>query len=73
MKKHPVIEFLLDFFHFFFGGERCGARDRIAMRIVARHGKIQEYKKARRENMRVLEVLDRWGLAEEEEIQKYYD
>lgn len=55
------------------GGQRCGVQDRIGMKIAARHGKIQEYKKARRENMRVLEVLDGWGLADEEEIQKYYD
>ena len=73
MKKHPVIEFLLDLFHFFFGGERCGVQDRIGMKIAARHGKIQEYKKARRQNMRALEVLDGWGLADEEEIKKYYD
>lgn len=51
----------------------CGARDRIAMKIAARHGKIQEYKKARRQNMRALKVLDGWGLADEEEIKKYYD
>ena len=71
--KNPVMQLLLDLFHFFFGGERCGVQDRIGMKIAVRHGKTEEYKKARRQNMRTLVVLDRWGLADEEEIQKFYD
>ena len=71
--KNPVMQLLLDLFHFFFVFERCGVQDRIGMKIAARHGMTHEYKKARRENMRVLEVLDRWGLADEEEIKKFYD
>ena len=63
--KNPVMQLLLDFFHFFFGGERCGVQDRIAMRIVARHGKNQEYKTARRQNMRPLEALEEWDLVTE--------
>ena len=71
--KKPVMQLLLDLFHFLFGGERCGVQDRIGMKIAARHGKTEDYKKARRQNMRALEVLDGWGLADEEEIKKYYD
>ncbi|MCR5044629.1 MAG: hypothetical protein K6A93_10950 [Bacteroidaceae bacterium] len=74
MKKHPVIEFLLDFFHFFFGGERCGARDRIAMRIAARYGMTEDYKMARRHNLNPLEALEDWDLiSSEEERMLFYD
>lgn len=72
-RKPPFISLLLDIWHLLVGGQQCGVQDRIGMKIAARHGKIQEYKKARRQNMRVLEVLDGWGLADEEEIKKYYD
>ena len=72
-KKAPFISLLLDIWHLLVGGQRCGVQDRIAMQIAARHGKTEEYKKARRQNMRTLEVLDGWGLADEEEIKKFYD
>ena len=55
------------------GGQQCGVQDRIAMQIAARHGKIQEYKKARRQNMRALEVLDGWDLVSDEERKLFYD
>ena len=57
-RKPPFISLLLDIWHLLVGGQRCGARDRIGMRIAARHGKIQEYKKARRQNIRPLEALE---------------
>ena len=57
-RKSPFISLLLDIWHLLVGGQQCGVQDRIAMKIAARHGKIQEYKKARRQNMRALEVLD---------------
>lgn len=72
-RKPPFISLLLDIWHLLVGGQQCGVQDRIGMKIAARHGMTHEYKKARRENMRVLEVLDRWGLADEEEIKKFYD
>lgn len=71
--KNPVMQLLLDLFHFLFGGERCGVQDRIGMKIAARHGKIQEYKKARRQNMRVLEVLEEWDLVTEKDRELFRD
>lgn len=72
-RKPPFISLLLDIWHLLVGGQRCGVQDRIAMQIAARHGKIQEYKKARRQNMRVLEVLDGWDLVSDEERKLFYD
>lgn len=40
------------------GGQQCGVQDRIAMQIAARYGMTQEYKTARRQNMRPLEALE---------------
>lgn len=71
--KNPMMQLLLDLFHFLFGGERCGVQDRIGMKIAARHGKIQEYKKARRQNMRVLEVLEEWDLVTEKDRELFRD
>lgn len=72
-RKPPFISLLLDIWHLLVGGQRCGVQDRIAMQIAARHGKIQEYKKARRQNMRALEVLDGWDLVSDEERKLFYD
>jgi len=47
-RKPPFISLLLDIWHLLMGGQRCGVQDRIGMKIAARHGKIQEYKKAGR-------------------------
>ena len=57
-RKPPFISLLLDIWHLLVGGQQCGVQDRIGMKIAARHGWVKEYKKARRQNMRVLEVLD---------------
>ena len=37
-------------------------QDRIALRIAARSGMTQEYKDARRHNMRPLQALEDWDL-----------
>ena len=65
--KNPVMQLLLDLFHFFFGGERCCPQDRIAMRIAARYRMTQDYKRARRANLNPLEALEDWDLVTEEE------
>ena len=66
-RKPPFISLLLDIWHLLVGGQQCGVQDRIAMQIAARHGKTQEYKTARRQNMRPLEALEDWDLVNEEE------
>lgn len=66
-RKPPFISLLLDIWHLLVGGQQCGVQDRIAMKIAARHGKTQEYKTARRQNMRPLEALEDWDLVNEEE------
>ena len=48
-------------------------QDRIALRIAARSGMTQEYKDARRHNMRPLEALEDWDLVNEEERKMFYD
>lgn len=72
-RKPPFISLLLDIWHLLVGGQQCGVQDRIAMQIAARHGKTQEYKTARRQNMRPLEALDDWDLVSEEERKLFYD
>ena len=72
-RKPPFISLLLDIWHLLMGGQQCGVQDRIAMQIAARHGKTQEYKTARRQNMRPLEALDDWDLVSEEERKLFYD
>ena len=66
-RKPPFISLLLDIWHLLVGGQQCGVQDRIAMQIAARHGMTQEYKTARRQNMRPLEALEDWDLVNEEE------
>lgn len=66
-RKPPFISLLLDIWHLLMGGQQCGVQDRIAMQIAARHGMTQEYKTARRQNMRPLEALEDWDLVNEEE------
>lgn len=72
-RKPPFISLLLDIWHLLVGGQQCGVQDRIAMQIAARHGMTQEYKTARRQNMRPLEALDDWDLVSEEERKLFYD
>ena len=72
-RKPPFISLLLDIWHLLMGGQQCGVQDRIAMKIAARHGKTQEYKTARRQNMRPLEALDDWDLVSDEERKLFYD
>lgn len=72
-RKSPFISLLLDIWHLLVGGQQCGVQDRIAMKIAARHGKTQEYKTARRQNMRPLEALDDWDLVSDEERKLFYD
>ena len=73
-RKSPFISLLLDIWHLLVGGQQCGVQDRIAMKIAARHGMTQEYKTARRQNMRPLQALEDWDLVvSEEERRKFYD
>lgn len=72
-RKPPFISLLLDIWHLLVGGQQCGVQDRIGMKIAARHGKTQEYKTARRQNMRPLEALDDWDLVSDEERKLFYD
>lgn len=73
-RKPPFISLLLDIWHLLVGGQQCGVQDRIAMQIAARHGKTQEYKTARRQNMRPLQALEDWDLVvSEEERILFYD
>lgn len=72
-RKPPFISLLLDIWHLLVGGQQCGVQDRIAMQIAARHGMTQEYKTARRQNMRPLEALDDWVLVSEEERELFRD
>lgn len=72
-RKPPFISLLLDIWHLLVGGQQCGVQDRIAMQIAARHGMTQEYKTARRQNMRPLEALDDWDLVSDEERKLFYD
>jgi|GEM_PF-2192491 len=72
-RKPPFISLLLDIWHLLVGGQQCGVQDRIAMQIAARHGMTQEYKTARRQNMRPLEALDDWDLVSEEERELFRD
>ena len=71
--KNPVMQLLLDLFHFFFGGERCGVQDRIGMKIAARHGMTEDYKMARRHNLNPLEALEDWDLVTDEERKLFYN
>ena len=72
-RKPPFISLLLDIWHLLVGGQQCGVQDRIGMKIAARHGMTQEYKTARRQNMRPLEALDDWDLVSEEERELFRD
>ena len=73
-RKPPFISLLLDIWHLLVGGQQCGVQDRIAMQIAARHGKTEEYKTARRQNMRALQALEDWDLVvSEEERILFYD
>lgn len=48
-------------------------QDRLALRIAARYGMTQEYKDARRQNMRPLQALEDWDLVKEEERELFYE
>lgn len=73
-KKNPVISLLFDIYHLCFGGQQCGPQDRIAMQIAARYGMTEDYKEARRHNMRPLQALEDWDLiSSEEERMLFYD
>lgn len=52
---------------------RYFTQDRLALRIAARYGMTQEYKDARRQNMRPLQALEDWDLVKEEERELFYD
>lgn len=52
---------------------RYFTQDRLALRIAARYGMTQEYKDARRQNMRPLQALEDWDLVKEEEKELFYD
>ena len=52
---------------------RYFTQDRLALRIAARYGMTQEYKDARRQNMRPLQALEDWDLVKEEEKELFYE
>lgn len=52
---------------------RYFTQDRLALRIAARYGMTQEYKDARRQNMRPLQALEDWDLVKEEERELFND
>ena len=72
-KQNPVVALLLDVWHLLMGGQQVGPHDRIAMQIAARYGMVQEYKTARRKNLRPLQALEDWDLVKEEERELFYD
>ena len=49
------------------------AQDRIALRIASQYGMTQEYKMARRQNLRPLEALEDFDLVKEEERELFKD
>lgn len=49
------------------------AQDRIALRIASQYGMAQEYKMARRQNLRPLEALEDFDLIQPEERELFYD
>ena len=63
----------LDVWHLLMGGQQVGPYDRIAMQIAARYGMTQEYKIARRKNLRPLQALEDWDLVKEEERELFRD
>ena len=63
----------LDIWHLLMGGQRVTAHDRLAMQIAARSGMTQEYKDARRQNMRPLEALEDWDLVTEKDRELFKD
>ena len=67
MKKNAFTRLLLDICHLLMGGQRVCPQDRIALGIASRYGMTQEYKTARRQNMRPLEALEDFDLVKEEE------
>ena len=66
MKKNAFTRLLLDICHLLMGGQRVCPQDRIALGIAARYGMTQEYKMARRQNLRPLEALEDWNLVSED-------
>lgn len=72
-KQIPVIALLLDVWHLLLGGQQVGPQDRLAMRIAARYGMLQEYKTARRKNLRPLEALEDWDLIHENDRELFRD
>ena len=73
MKKNMIQSLLLDVWHLMLGGQQVGPHDRIAMRIAARYGMVQEYKTSRRQNMRPLEALEDWDLIDENDRKLFRD
>lgn len=72
MKKNAFTRLLLDICHLLMGGQRVCPQDRIALGIASRYGMAQEYKMARRQNLRPLEALEDWDLVKEEERDLFY-
>lgn len=64
---------IFDIWHLLVGGQRVTSHDRLAMQIAARSGLTQEYKDARRQNMRPLEALEDWDLVSEKERELFRD
>lgn len=63
----------LDIWHFLVGGQQVGQQDRLALQIAAQYGMTQEYKTARRQNMRPLEALEEWDLVTEKDRELFRD
>jgi hypothetical protein len=71
--KAKCTDLLLDVWHLLVGGQRLCPQDRTALQLAARFGMTQEYKEARRHNMRPLEALDEWDLCGEGEREMFKD
>ena len=63
----------LDVWHLLMGGQQVGQQDRLALQIAARYGMTQEYKTARRQNMRPLEALEDFDLIDENDKELFKD
>lgn len=63
----------LNVWHLLMSGQQVGQQDRLALRIAARYGMTQEYKMARRQNMRPLEALEDFDLIDETDRELFRD
>ncbi len=73
MVTNPVITILHAFYRLYTRSRNYKEQDRIAMQIAARYGMTEDYKEARRHNMRPLQALEDWDLIRSEEERRMFD